>query len=235
MPHVVLLGLMGAGKTSIGTVVAERLGRPLIDGDERLAELTGGRTAAEISDERGLDALHALEAEIALAALAAADPAVIGPASSVCESAAVRDALQRARRGLAAAPRSSYLVANAVQKSHRPLLDRGDPAELFEEQLAIREPLVLPLADLVVDVADGHRRGGGGRRSWRSWATLRTCADALRPRCGASRSATTSGSSRWPVKISKASMAWPMNRSRPLIRCSPCSAARVISSVSTGE
>ena len=93
MPHVVLLGLMGAGKTSIGTVVAERLGLPLVDGDERLAEMTGGRTAAEISEERGLDALHALEAEIAIAALDAADPAVIGPASSVCESAAVRDAL----------------------------------------------------------------------------------------------------------------------------------------------
>ena len=46
-----------------------------------------------------------------------------------------------------------YLVANAVRKSHRPLLDRGDPIELFEDQVAVREPLILPLADLVVDVA----------------------------------------------------------------------------------
>lgn len=151
--HVVLLGLMGAGKTSIGTVVAERLGRPLIDGDERLAEITGGRTAAEIANERGLEALHALEAEAALAALAAADPAVIGPASSVCESAAVRDALAGHVVVWLRAP-VDYLVANAVQKSHRPLLDRGDPATLFEEQLAVREPLVLPLADLVVEVAE---------------------------------------------------------------------------------
>jgi shikimate kinase len=143
---------MGAGKTSIGTIVAERLGRPLIDGDERLAEITGGRTAAEISEQQGLEALHALEAEIALAALSAADPAVIGPASSVCESAAVRDALTEHLVVWLRAP-VDYLVANAVQKSHRPLLDRGDPADLFEEQLAIREPLVLPLTDLVVDVA----------------------------------------------------------------------------------
>jgi shikimate kinase len=143
---------MGAGKSSIGTIVAERLGRPLIDGDERLAEITGGRTAAEISEERGLEALHALEAEIALAALSAADPAVIGPASSVCESAAVRDRLAEHLVVWLRAP-VDYLVANAVRKSHRPLLDRGDPAVLFEEQLAIREPLVLPLSDLVVDVA----------------------------------------------------------------------------------
>jgi shikimate kinase len=150
--HVVLLGLMGAGKTSIGTVVAERLGRPHIDGDERLAEITGGRTAAEITEERGLDALHAIEAEIALAAMSEAEPAVIGPASSVCESAAVRDALTEHVVIWLRAP-VDYLVANAMRQSHRPLLDRGNPVELFEEQLAIREPLVLPLADLVVDVA----------------------------------------------------------------------------------
>jgi shikimate kinase len=150
--HVVLLGLMGVGKTSIGTIVAERLGRPLIDGDERLAEMTGGKTAAEVTDERGLEALHDLEAEIALAALATAELSVIGPASSVCESAAVRDALAEHFVVWLRAP-VDYLVANATQKSHRPLLDRGDPVQLFEEQIAVREPLVLPLTELVVDVA----------------------------------------------------------------------------------
>ena len=157
---------MGAGKTSIGTVVAGRLGRPLIDGDERLAEITGGRTAAEVTEERGLDVLHALEAEIALTALTTADPAVIGPASSVCESAAVRDALAGHVVVWLRAP-VDYLVANAVQKSHRPLLDRGDPVELFEDQIAVREPLILPLADLVVDVA-AVTNDEAADRSWRS-------------------------------------------------------------------
>ncbi len=143
---------MGAGKTSIGRVVAERLGLPLIDGDEQLAERTDGHTAAEISDEYGLDALHALEAELAIAALNAAQPAVIGPASSVCESAVVREALTAHLVIWLSAP-VDYLVNAAVQKSHRPLLDRGDPARLFEEQLKVREPLVLPLASLVVDVS----------------------------------------------------------------------------------
>src|SRR3546814_5384904 len=46
----------------------------------------------------------------------------------------------------------SYLAERAVQKDHRPLLDEGDPRELFEQQLAVREPLVLPIADLVVEV-----------------------------------------------------------------------------------
>ena len=144
---------MGAGKTSIGRVVAEHLGLPLIDGDEVLAERTGGRTAAEISEEYGLGVLHDLEAEIAIEALDGADPAVIGPASSVCESAAVREALGGHDVVWLHAP-VEHLVNNAVQKSHRPLLDGGDPHDLFEHQAAIREPLVLPYAGLVVDVAE---------------------------------------------------------------------------------
>jgi shikimate kinase/3-dehydroquinate synthase len=149
---VVLLGLMGAGKTSIGREVAARLGRPLIDGDERLAELTDGHTAAEIGNARGLEALHRIEADIALEALAATDPAVIGPASSVCESTAVRDALADHLVVWLRAP-LDYLARTAVLKSHRPLLDREDPVDLFARQQAIREPLVLPLAALVIDVA----------------------------------------------------------------------------------
>lgn len=151
--HVVLLGLMGAGKTSIGTEVAARLGRPLIDGDERLAERTDGRTAAEIENDRGLEVLHRIEAEIALEALARADPAVIGPASSVCESATVRDALAEHLVVWLRAP-LDYLARTAVMKSHRPLVDHEDPVTLFAKQMAVREPLVLPLAALVIEVAE---------------------------------------------------------------------------------
>ena len=91
--HVVLLGLMGAGKTSVGRRVAERLGRPLLDGDAILEERTGGRTAADVLDAEGAERLHVLEAEIALECLATATPAVIGPAASVIEVDAVRDAM----------------------------------------------------------------------------------------------------------------------------------------------
>jgi shikimate kinase len=147
-----LLGLMGAGKTSIGAEVAVRLGRPLIDSDERLAERTGGRTAAEIEDDHGLEVLHRMEAEIALEALSAAQPAVIGPASSVCESATVRDSLAEHFVVWLRAP-VDHLARTALTKSHRPLLDREDPVELFARQMAVREPLVLPLAALVIDVS----------------------------------------------------------------------------------
>jgi shikimate kinase len=151
-----MLGLMGSGKTSIGRLVAEELGRPLIDGDVWLEERNGGRTAADIADEHGIEALHALEAEVALDALASSEPAVIGPAASVIENARVRDALAgHAVVWLEAT--AEYLAGHAVRKTHRPLLDGGDPVELFRRQLAVREPLVLALDPLVVDVVNQNK------------------------------------------------------------------------------
>ena len=40
----------------------------------------------------------------------------------------------------------------AQGKSHRPFVDDGDPVDLFTAQMAVREPLALPVADLVIDV-----------------------------------------------------------------------------------
>jgi shikimate kinase len=149
--HLVLLGLMGAGKTSVGRRVAERLGRPLIDGDAVLEARTGGLTAAQVAEAEGIDALHALEAEIAMEALASSTPAVIGPAASVIELDVVRDALA-GHLVVWLTASAEHLARKAVKKDHRPLLDEGDPVELFRHQLAVREPLVVDLADLVIDV-----------------------------------------------------------------------------------
>jgi shikimate kinase len=143
---------MGSGKTSIGEVLADRLGRPLVDGDAELEERTGGRTAADVTAEQGLAVLHELEEDIALAALARRTRAVIGPAASVCDSAAVRQALAEHLVVWLGAP-AEHLAEEAVRKSHRPLVHEGDPVALFQQQIAAREPLVAPLAALVLDVS----------------------------------------------------------------------------------
>ena len=149
--HVVLLGLMGAGKTSVGRRVAARLTRPLLDGDEVLAERMDGRTAADIVEQEGAERLHALEAEIALDLLRSTTPAVIGPAASVIEVDAVRDALA-GQFVVWLTGSVERLAADAASKPHRPFVGTGDPVELFTRQMAVREPLVLPIADLTIDV-----------------------------------------------------------------------------------
>lgn len=151
--HLVLLGLMGAGKTSVGRRAAGRVGRQLIDGDAILRERTGGMTAAEIADSEGIEALHDLEAEIALEALDLVEPAIIAPAASVIEVDSVRDVLsQHIVVWLTAS--AEYLAERAVEKEHRPLLDEGDPVDLFTTQLTEREPLAVSIADLVINVEE---------------------------------------------------------------------------------
>src|SRR3954467_1448894 len=91
--HVVVIGLMGAGKTSIGKRVAKRLGRPFVDSDEELERRTG-QTARQILAAEGQDALHAHENDVVEAALAAQPPAVIGAPASVVLTPAMGDRLR---------------------------------------------------------------------------------------------------------------------------------------------
>ena len=92
-PHVVLVGLMGSGKTTVGELLAARLGRPFADSDREIERATGrdGRTIAATD---GTPALQALEARVLLAALAAPGPDVIAAAASVVDDAACRRALR---------------------------------------------------------------------------------------------------------------------------------------------
>src|SRR3546814_15096822 len=126
--HIVLLGLMGAGKSSVGRRVAKRLGRDLVDGDVVLDERTGGMTAAEVADSEGIDALHDMEAQIALDALASTTPAVIGPAASTIEVDAVRQALAHPLVAWPKPPASS-LAERSLSKAPPPLLDAGAPPQ----------------------------------------------------------------------------------------------------------
>jgi len=137
---------MATGKTTLGRAIAEGLGRPLVDSDEQLEHDTG-LTAAQIADRDGLDALHAREAELLLAALADPQPSVIAAAASTIEDA-------RCRRALADAfviwvrVDADVLAQRVREKGHRPLA--GDVDAQLREQVARRHPLFAEVADFVV-------------------------------------------------------------------------------------
>jgi shikimate kinase len=143
---------MGTGKTSIGRLVAKQIGAPLVDGDDVL-EHQYGATAAEIAEQRGIEALHSLEADIALEALGATTESVIAPAASVCESSAVRQALEGHHVVWLTAP-AEFLAAKVGRKQHRPLVGDGDgdAGDLLRRQASVREPLVMALAPSVIHV-----------------------------------------------------------------------------------
>ena len=73
---VVILGMMASGKSTVGSRLAHRLGRRMLDSDEQIEAATG-RKAREIEASEGLGAVHALEKAMLEAGVRAPRPAVV--------------------------------------------------------------------------------------------------------------------------------------------------------------
>ena len=82
--HVVLVGGMAVGKTTVGRRVAVRLGRSLRDSDIDL-EVARGTSGRELAERDGTAALHRWEADHLLGALASPEPVVVAAAASVVD------------------------------------------------------------------------------------------------------------------------------------------------------
>lgn len=92
--HIVLIGEMAVGKTTIGRMLADLVGRPHIDSDE-LLEKRLGVSGASFASSSGVEALHEMELQVFLEAISESDRAVISPAASVIDSRLGREALLR--------------------------------------------------------------------------------------------------------------------------------------------
>jgi shikimate kinase len=150
--HVVLIGMMGTGKTTIGRLLAERLGRPLVDSDAMIERQTG-RTVREIFEADGEPAFRVLETAALVEALAAPTPLVIAAAGGVVLSAENRAVLRGADAvvvWLRAEP--AVLAGRVGAADHRPLLDH-DPEGSLRRLLEARAPLYAEVADVVVDAS----------------------------------------------------------------------------------
>jgi shikimate kinase len=149
--HVVLVGLMGSGKTTVGGRLATALGWPWHDSDAEIEAATG-LTVREIRDQDGVDAMHGLEAAQLLQALADPGQSVISAAASVVDSELCRAALSApdvAVIWLRASP--DVLAGRFPAEQHRPRFG-ATPREFLEQQAKRREPLIDELDPIVIDV-----------------------------------------------------------------------------------
>lgn len=152
--HLVLVGMMGAGKSTVGRVVAERLGRRLVDSDDLIEERTG-RTVREIFATDGEATFRSLETEVLREALRSTEPAVIAAAGGVVLSEENRRLLRESgARVIWLSADPAVLVERVRNGMHRPLLD-ADPAGTLQRMWDQREPLYREVADAIVSV-DGR-------------------------------------------------------------------------------
>lgn len=146
--HVVLIGMMGVGKTTVGRLVAEALGRPFRDSDALIEERTG-ETVAQIFAERGEAAFRA-EETAALEEMLAAPPSVVAAAGGAILDVGNRDRLRAGGRVIWLVAEPSVLAQRVVTGDHRPLLEE-DPAGTLARLAGEREPLYRDVADHVVN------------------------------------------------------------------------------------
>ena len=150
---IVLIGMMGAGKTAVGTALARQLGVPFIDSDDAI-ETAANRTVAEIFERDGEAFFRDRESQV-LSRLLAGPPVVLSTGGGAYLAPANRAAISG--RGVAVWLRADLdLLWNRVRhKASRPLLRTANPKETLRALLAAREP-VYATADIVVDARPAY-------------------------------------------------------------------------------
>lgn len=142
--------MMGAGKSTVGRALAQRLGRPYLDSDEQVERATG-RTVPEIFEANGEGAFRAEEKK-ALAEAATSDgPVVVSVAGGAVLDPDNRRLLREAGTVVWLRAEVDTLAARVGSGEGRPLLS-DDPADTLRRLYAERRPLYEELADVVVDV-----------------------------------------------------------------------------------
>jgi len=147
--NVFLVGLMGSGKTTIGRLLARRLGKRFVDSDHAIEARTGA-SIPWIFEIEGEASFRRREAEMIREltghegiVLATGGGAVLDPASRAL--LAERGTVIYLRAGIGS------ILQRTSHDKNRPLLQTADPRRKLEQLLAQREPLYREIADLVID------------------------------------------------------------------------------------
>jgi len=157
--HVALVGLMGAGKTTVGRRAAKLLGRAFVDADEAFIPRYG-RAVAEVFAQESEPVFRAMESELLAEVLSVASPLVLATGGGVVVSAANRARLADPSvfvvylHGDAA-----FIASRARAKADRFLLADHDPAEVLGSLYLQRDAWYREVADEVIEVASFHEWG----------------------------------------------------------------------------
>jgi shikimate kinase len=152
--HVVLVGMMGSGKTTVGRRVAAHLDRPFLDADDEL-ERRSGRTVREWFAEAGEGAFRDAESATLTALLDHPEPAVIAAGGGVVVREENRTALSSPFVVLLESG-PAFLASRVSKKAHRPLID-DDLEGTIERLHGERSAWYHEVADVVVPIEPAHQ------------------------------------------------------------------------------
>jgi len=150
--RILLVGMMGAGKTTAGRSVAARLGWDYLDSDAEVERVTGF-TVPELFARQGEQAFRDAEADALHRACASTTPVVVSVAGGAVLRPENRELLRASGRVIWLRARPETLAARVGDGTGRPLLD-GDPGAALAALHAVRRPFYAEVADETIDVDD---------------------------------------------------------------------------------
>jgi shikimate kinase len=150
--RIMLVGMMGAGKTTTGKLVAQQLGWDYVDSDAEVEKETG-LTVPELFDRDGEAAFRNAETDALRRGCTSPRPAVVSVAGGAVLRAENRALLRSCGRVVWLRARPETLAARVGDGAGRPLL-AGDPGAALLGLDAVRRPLYAEVADETIDVDD---------------------------------------------------------------------------------
>ena len=149
---IVLIGMMGVGKSSIGRRLGARLGIPFVDADAEI-EKAAGMSIADIFARHGEAAYRSGEARV-IARLLNSGPQVLATGGGAVMNPETRALIQEKGVSIWLSAEFELLLRRiSKRKAERPLLQTADPTATLRELLATREPIYAQ-ADLAVQSRD---------------------------------------------------------------------------------
>jgi shikimate kinase len=149
---VVLVGLMGAGKSTVGRRLAKALGAPFTDADAEI-EKAAGLSIADIFSSLGEAEFRAGERRV-IARLLDGAPRVLATGGGAFMDPETRALIRDRAVSIWLKADIDVLMKRVMRRDTRPLLRTEDPRAVMEKLMAARHP-VYAEADIVVDSADG--------------------------------------------------------------------------------
>lgn len=149
---IVLVGMMGVGKSTIGRLLAGKLGLPFIDSDEEI-EKAAGMPISEIFERFGEPEFRDGERRV-ISRLIAEGPKVIATGGGAFINDETRKLIKQQCRSIWIDADLDVLVDRVSRRSHRPLLVGKDPKQVLTELSAKRTP--------IYEEADIHVRSDAG-------------------------------------------------------------------------
>jgi len=150
---VVLVGLMGAGKSSVGQRLANRLGVRFVDSDDEIVT-AANLSIAEIFERYGEAHFRSGERRV-IARLITGEPAVIAIGGGAFMDPETRAAIAGNAVSVWLSADLDLLVSRTAGRTHRPILNSGDPREILAGLIAARYP-VYAQADVTVESRAGQ-------------------------------------------------------------------------------